>query len=215
MTDRAAGVCSGAKAVAASSWPRTESSIRQCWRSFGPPCTIRCPMASGAGVLDSTRSLPIRIIASRWPGMQMASETNSFCRESFALKWLELAPIDSASPQSSISVRAKPTRYRPNLSEEEPLFRARIFTVSACAMSYPVSKKTSCSQIPAPVANLRHVLAMLADIELVALHGRPVTRRRRLRVVAEGWKPLEGVQCELIAVEIVQHNHVERGRRRG
>jgi two-component system NtrC family sensor kinase len=31
---------------------------------------------------------------------------------------------------------------------------------------------------PAPVAHLGHVLAVLADVELVALHGRPVARRR-------------------------------------
>ena len=41
------GVCSGAKAVAASSCRKTGSSMRQCCRSFGPPCTIRCPMAAG------------------------------------------------------------------------------------------------------------------------------------------------------------------------
>jgi hypothetical protein len=37
------------------------------------------------------------------------------------------SPIDSASPESSISVGNDPTRYNPNLSEEEPLFRASTF----------------------------------------------------------------------------------------
>ena len=44
---------------------------------------------------------------------------------------------------------------------------------------------------------------MLADIELVALHGRPVTRRRRLHLIAEPWNSLNGVQCKLVAVKIV------------
>ena len=69
MTERADGICSGAKALAASSWRRTSSSIRQWRRSFGPPCTIRCPTAAGAGILESARSLAIRTIASRWLGM--------------------------------------------------------------------------------------------------------------------------------------------------
>ena len=47
MTAKAAGVCSGAKAAAASSCRSTASSIRQCCRSCGPPCTMRCPTAAG------------------------------------------------------------------------------------------------------------------------------------------------------------------------
>jgi hypothetical protein len=37
------------------------------------------------------------------------------------------SPINSAAPESSISVRNDPTWYSPNLSEEEPLFNASIF----------------------------------------------------------------------------------------
>ena len=37
------------------------------------------------------------------------------------------SPIASASPESSIWVREEPTRYNPNLSEEEPLFSASTF----------------------------------------------------------------------------------------
>ena len=50
---------------AASSSRSTNSSIRQCRRSFGPPCTMRCPMAAGAGILQSARSLAMQMIASR------------------------------------------------------------------------------------------------------------------------------------------------------
>ena len=60
--------------------------------------------------------------------------------------------------------------------------------------------------------DLRHVVAMLADIELVTPHGRPVTRCRLLHLIAEPWNSLDGFQRELIAVEIVQHDHVEGGR---
>src|SRR3984893_13495754 len=81
---------------------------------------------------------------------------------------------------------------------------------SVCHARIPA--ETSCSQVPAPVADLRHVIAMLADIELVTLHGRPVTRRRLLHLIAEPWNSLDGVQRELVAVEIVQHDHVEGGR---
>src|ERR1700730_1784128 len=81
---------------------------------------------------------------------------------------------------------------------------------SVCHARIPA--ETSCSQVPAPVADLRHVVAMLADIELVTLHGRPVTRRRRLHLIAESRNSLDGIQRKLVAVEVVQHNHVEGGR---
>jgi hypothetical protein len=80
MTVSADGACSGAKAVAASSSRSTASSIRRCFRSLGPPCTIRCPMASCAGILESARSLPMRMIASRWLGMDSAGEARISAR---------------------------------------------------------------------------------------------------------------------------------------
>ena len=64
--------------------------MRQCCRSFGPPCTIRCPMAAGAGILESARSLPMRMIASRWLGMATVSESNAFPRESCAWNFAAL-----------------------------------------------------------------------------------------------------------------------------
>src|SRR3984893_15570744 len=81
---------------------------------------------------------------------------------------------------------------------------------SVCHARIPA--ETSCSQVPAPVADLRQVVAMLADIELVTLHGRPVTRRRLLHLIAEPWNSPDDVQRKLITVEIVQHDHVEGGR---
>jgi hypothetical protein len=53
---------------------------------------------------------------------------------------------------------------------------------------------------------------VFADVKLVTLHRRPVTRRRLLHLIAEPWNSLDGVQRELIAVEIVQHDHVEGSR---
>src|ERR1700730_9368127 len=182
--------------------------MRQCCRSFGRSCPIRCPMAAVAGILESARSLPMRMIASRWLGMDTVSESNAFSCEICAWNLAFLSRIDSASPESSISVREDPTRYNPNLSEEEPLFSVRIFDPgSASVMPYPA--ESTRSQVPAPVPDLRHVVAMLADIELVTLHGRPVTRCRRLHLIAEPRNSLDGVQRKLIAVKIVQHNHVK------
>src|ERR1700683_2559941 len=77
-------------------------------------------------------------------------------------------------------------------------------------MRCPAEK--SCSRGPAPVADFRHVVAMLADIELMALHGRPVTRGRLVSLIAEAWNSIDGVKRQLIAVEVVQYDHVE-GRR--
>ena len=76
MTDNADGVCSGAKAAADSSCCMTGSSIRQCCRSFGPPCTMRCPIAAGAGILEPSRSFPMRMIASCWLGMDAVSQVS-------------------------------------------------------------------------------------------------------------------------------------------
>jgi hypothetical protein len=47
-------------------------------------------------------------------------------RESHETNLPSLSPIDSASPESRTSVRADPTRYNPNLSDDEPLFSARM-----------------------------------------------------------------------------------------
>src|ERR1039457_1105187 len=62
-----------------------------------------------------------------------------------------------------------------------------------------------------PVTDLRHIVAMLADIELMTLHGSPVALRRLLHLGAEPRNSLYGIECELVAVEIVQRHHVERG----
>src|ERR1700722_62275 len=68
------------------------------------------------------------------------------------------------------------------------------------------------SRAPSLVADLPHVVAMFADIELVTFHGAPVTRRRLLDLISQSWNAPDGVKCELITVEIVQHDHVERRR---
>src|ERR1700720_1484806 len=69
----------------------------------------------------------------------------------------------------SISVRKERTRYNPNLSEEEPLFNASTINPGSAPVMPQIPAETSCSQVPAPGADLRHVVAMLADIELVTL----------------------------------------------
>src|SRR5579872_5472502 len=209
MTESADGIWSGANALAASSCRRTSSSMRQCRWSLGPPCTIRCPTAAGAGILDSVRSLPMRVIASCWLGMEMASESNTLLRESCAKNLPSLLPIDSAAPESRTSVRADPTRYNPNLSEDEPLFSARIVN-SGSASVMSLRAERSNSQIPAPVAHLRHVVTMLADIELVTLHHGPIALARLLHLIDEPRNAPDGVKGKLVAVEIVEYHHVER-----
>src|ERR1039458_5215319 len=71
---------------------------------------------------------------------------------------------------------------------------------------------TACSRRggPMPIQNLRHVLAVLADIKLVPLHDGPITRRRGRHETAEARDAPDGVKRELVPVEIVQHDHVER-----
>src|ERR1700683_3661622 len=195
MTDSADGICRGAKAVAASSWVKTVSSMRQCCRSFGPPWTMRWPIAAGC-ILASLRSLPIRTTASRWPGMEPVSENNTFPPASSAWNLPPSLPIDSASPETSLSIPADPTRYNPNLSEEEPLFSASTCNGdSASIMRIP--RQTTRLQGPAPIADFRHVVAVLADIELMALHGRPVTRGRLVELIAEAWNTTDGIPPQL------------------
>lgn len=69
----------------------------------------------------------MRTIASRWLRMATVSETDLSRRKSCAENYPFFSPIDSASPESSISVREDATRYKPNLSEDEPLFSASTF----------------------------------------------------------------------------------------
>jgi hypothetical protein len=59
--------------------------------------------------------------------MAPVSENNTFPSESSAWHLPLLSPIDAASPGSSLSIRETPTRYRANLSEEQPLFSASTF----------------------------------------------------------------------------------------
>src|ERR1700733_11776363 len=171
---------------------------------------MRWPMAAGC-IAVLLRSLPIRTTASCGPVMEPVSESNTFPPASSAWNLPPSLPIDSASPETSLSIRADPTRYNPNLSEEEPLFSASTFNSdSASVMRCPAEAPRSRS--PAPVADFRHVVPMLADIKLMALHGRPVTRGRLVSLIVETWNSLDGVQRQLIAIEIVQHDHVKGSR---
>jgi hypothetical protein len=72
------------------------------------------------------------MIASRWLGMGIVSQSNASSCASCAWNLLFSSPIASASPDSSIWVRDESTRYNPNLSEEEPLFSA-----STCSSGRP------------------------------------------------------------------------------
>src|ERR1700722_12039091 len=63
---------------------------------------------------------------------------------------------------------------------------------------------------PAPVADLRQVVAMLTDVELVAFHVSPIPRSRLLNLIAQPRNPPDGVKCQLEAIEIVQYDHIER-----
>jgi hypothetical protein len=80
-----------------------------------------------------------------------------------------LSPIDSASPENSLSIREDPTQYNPNLSEEEPLFSAR-----TCNRGSPSAMRFQ--QVSGQVAVFEHFLAGFADIALVAFHRRQEMR---------------------------------------
>src|ERR1700732_5150902 len=71
----------------------------------------------------------------------------AFSRQICAWNLAVLLPIDSASPESSISVREDLARYNPNLSEEEPLFSpSPVNAGSASVIPYPaglISSSTS------------------------------------------------------------------------
>src|SRR5215475_9538363 len=65
---------------------------------------------------------------------------------------------------------------------------------------------------PGPVLHLGHILAVLAHVELVTLHRAPVTVGRLLYFVVEARNAADRIQRQLISVETVEHNHVERCR---
>src|SRR5665213_685723 len=122
---------------------------------------------------------------------------------------LSLSSKDSASPVSRTSTSADPTRYNPNLSDDEPLFSARIGNAgSTSVISHRMERSNS--QAPTPVADLRHVVAVLADIELVTLHHGPIPVARLLHLIGESRNAPDSVKGQLVAVEIVEHDHVER-----
>src|SRR5215203_3083305 len=74
-----------------------------------------------------------------------------------------------------------------------------------------VARRSSCAlRGETPVPHLGHILAVLADVKLVTLHRAPVTVCRSLLVLLEPWNPADGVERQLVPVEVVQHHHVER-----
>src|SRR5260370_24386431 len=64
---------------------------------------------------------------------------------------------------------------------------------------------------PAPVLHIGHILTVFADVKLVTLHRAPVTLCRRLLLFTESWNPADGVERKLVAVEVIQYDHVKGG----
>jgi len=54
---------------------------------------------------------------------------------------------------------------------------------------------------------------MFANVKLVPLHRAPVAVYRCLLLLAEPRYPADGVERELVAVEVIQYDHVKGGRR--
>src|SRR5919109_2213968 len=182
MTANAEGTCSGAKIVAASSWRSTALSITQWRSSRAPPCTTRCPIAAGAGNLHCVSSVAMRASVSAWLRARRSSDSSSLPRASRAQRRCRALSVDSASPQTSISLEEGRTVYSANLSEEEPLLSA---STGRDARLIAMAAGSRHLRTPAPVADLRHVFAVLAHIELMALHGAPVTVGRFLDAIVE------------------------------
>src|SRR5450631_1967502 len=67
---------------------------------------------------------------------------------------------------------------------------------------------------PAPVEDFRHVLAMLTNVKLVTLHSGPVALGRSVPLATKPLDPANSIKRELIAVDFVQDDHVERRCRR-
>ena len=51
---------------------------------------------------------------------------------------------------------------------------------------------------------------MLTDIQLVTLHHGPIAVARLLHLIDEPRDAPDGVKGKLVAIEIVEHHHVER-----
>jgi hypothetical protein len=86
------------------------------------------------------------------------------------------------SPESSNSACEDPTRYNPNLSEEEPLFSARIVSSDSVSVMRQPSRKYCAHKVQRQWRTYGRS-SMLADRELVTLHRRPVARRHRLHLI--------------------------------
>src|SRR6266702_1480401 len=116
-----------------------------------------------------------------------------------------LASCSSSRPWQSRTGSAAEISNRPNLMLDEPALRTR--TASDAGMT-----STRLAR-PRPVADLRHVVAVLAYVarmldqciaELL-LHMRGFGRKP--------WHALDRLDREVVAVELVEHDHVERRRR--
>ena len=105
--------------------------------------------------------------------MDSASERHVFPRESCAWNLPPLSPIASASPESSNSACEVRTRYNPNLSEEEPLFSARIVSPASVSVTRQPRRKYSARKVQRQWRTSGRSPPCRADRGLVTLHRRP------------------------------------------
>src|SRR5690348_13143592 len=119
-------------------------------------------------------------------------------------------PMPSISPCSRFASAPSPVASKTeNLTLDEPALRT-----SSGPRMRSLRSGVPRAGIPFPVADLRHVFAVRVDVALVLdqLFLQPRAHLGCLR--RETRHAIDHVADEMKAIEVVQHDHVERGRRR-
>src|SRR6185312_6915630 len=153
---------------------------------------------------DPTAVAPSWASASR--GLASASKTTQWCPA--FIRRREMLPPMRPRPITPICIAFAPYD---RVSWKAPARQTGRTPRAAQVGSNRLSPGEPLCAAPAPALDLRHILAILADMELVALNRAPVALGRLLHLAAEPRDAANGIERELVTVEVVQHHHVKRG----
>ena len=193
-----AGRCSGASSTTASSSALTRSSTTTAEVNAAPPCTIRCPTQSTP---DSPASLPT------------ASPTSDGSSVDGAPRSAE--PVSSVPSSSRSLTELDPYRRRaPSSGRRHRVLAAGRLVVVAASSARPPMVPT---RLPAASYGHDHPLTSGWSSPCSRVQAGPPVARRPSAAPAglprrQPRHPVDDVDDEAEAVEVVEHHHVERRR---
>src|ERR1700733_1134382 len=188
-----------------------------------PPCTMRCPIAASPPLpaFWSTQPRISSRISSRFRGAGQPRSRTLLPSMSLIVR-CGLSPISATSPANRYLGSAPAMPNRPNLMLEDPALRVSI----VCGIDVPWSDVlwpgestkilNACLSTrlvrPDPPLDFGHVLAMLADVSRMLKQLVTELLLDVRRAHGQPGNAVDGVDRQMVAVEPVEHDHIEWGR---